>query len=223
MNFLPRINFLSFMLPLSPPPRFWERLQKAVSKFIWNCKRPRLKFSTLLRRREAGELSLPDFKLYYWAFVIGPLNVWFDRSADVAWLPLDKSLVAPLNLEEVLFANIPQKKCLSELGPIILHAFTIWRRVEKINGIESNWTPYSSIFYNECILINRYTMKRAHCKHWWDRGIRTLGKLFSNNGLLSFQSLYIHLKLQCSTFFFYLQLRGPMAGPSWKSPIARFV
>ncbi len=36
MNILPRLNCLSFMIPISPPPKFLEQTQSLISKFIWN-------------------------------------------------------------------------------------------------------------------------------------------------------------------------------------------
>lgn len=65
MNILPRINFVSSMLPLSPPSDSWHKLEAAGSKFIWKGKRPRLKKSTLQRRKENGGLSVPNFKLIF--------------------------------------------------------------------------------------------------------------------------------------------------------------
>ena len=54
MNVLPRVNFVSSMLPLSPPSDYWHKLQSAVSTFTWKGKRPRLKMSTLQRRKGDG-------------------------------------------------------------------------------------------------------------------------------------------------------------------------
>ena len=45
MNILPRINFISSMIPLSPPVNYWNKIHSCVSRFIWNRKRPRLKLS----------------------------------------------------------------------------------------------------------------------------------------------------------------------------------
>ncbi len=70
MNVLLRINFVSAMVTLPPPPDYWSKLQSTTSKFIWNRKWPRLKMSTLQRRRESGSLAVPNFELYSWSFVL---------------------------------------------------------------------------------------------------------------------------------------------------------
>ena len=79
MNVLPRIHFVSSMLPLSPPSDYWHKLESAVSTFIWNGKRLRLKKSALQRSKEDGGLSVPNFKLYVWSFVLRPLLTWLTQ------------------------------------------------------------------------------------------------------------------------------------------------
>ncbi len=71
MIVLPQINFVSSMLPLPPPPRFWDRLQSMITKLFG-----RFKLSTMQQDRFAGGLSLPNFKLYPWAFALRPLFSW---------------------------------------------------------------------------------------------------------------------------------------------------
>jgi len=51
MNILPRVNFVSSMLPLPPPPQYWCKLQSAITKFIWHGKRPRINLTTMQRER----------------------------------------------------------------------------------------------------------------------------------------------------------------------------
>ena len=41
MNVEPRMNFVSSIVPLSPPAGYWGNRHVAVSKFIWNGKRLR--------------------------------------------------------------------------------------------------------------------------------------------------------------------------------------
>ena len=120
MNVLPRIHFVSSMVPLPPPSDYWSKLQSAVPTFIWKRKRPRLKMSTLQRRREDGGLSVPDFKFYFWSFVLRPLLTWFNPSISVSWCSLESSMIEPWSLHDVLFVNICDKQCHLRFGPIIL-------------------------------------------------------------------------------------------------------
>ena len=105
-NVLPRINFVSFMVPLCPLVGYWSKLHKAVSKFIWNGKRPLLRSATVQRRRLDGGLAGPNFKLYHWSFTLRPLVVWFDPQKAVAWHTMEERMVHPWSLADVLFANI---------------------------------------------------------------------------------------------------------------------
>ena len=47
MNILPRVNFVSSMLPLPPPPQYWSKLQSAITTFVWCDKQPRIKLTTM--------------------------------------------------------------------------------------------------------------------------------------------------------------------------------
>lgn len=51
MNFLLRINFLFFIIPLGPLPNFFAEMHFLISKFIWGGKYAKIKLTTLLRRK----------------------------------------------------------------------------------------------------------------------------------------------------------------------------
>lgn len=130
MNILPRINFVSSMIPLPPPSYHWSKLQSATTKFIWNRKRPRLKLSVLQRRREDGGLAVPDFKLYFWSFVLRPLLSWFNPDSSVSWRMLESNAVQSWTLQDVLFSNSSKKQCQLRFGPLISYLVLLWRQVE---------------------------------------------------------------------------------------------
>lgn len=218
MNILPRINFVSSMLPLPPPSDYWRKLQSGVSRFIWKGKRPRLKMSILHRRREDGGLFVPNFKLYFWSFVLRPLLCWFDPHSSVSWRSLESTLVEPWPLQDLLFANVSNKQCQLRFGPIISYLVRTWRLVEAHCHILSKWHTLSPIFNNKALLIGGRPISSPQ---WEQSGISHLKDIFDEYGLLSFSNIQSAFNLPGTSFFFYLQLRSALKayGVPWQGPL----
>lgn len=174
--------------------------------------------STAQRGKLHGGLAVPNFKLYFWSFILRLSATWFDPQAEVSWRALEEKIVAPCSLRDILFSNISINHCQLRFDPILSLLIETWQAVEKFCNFSCRWHLHSPIFNNKGLLIRGRPISLGQ---WENRGVRLLGDIFDKDGLCSFQDIKEIYSLPGTSFFFYLQLRPALKayGGPWHHPV----
>lgn len=205
MNVLPRILYPMQMLPLRINNSVFSDIDKAISRFIWHGKKPRLSLKTLRLTRENGGLSLPDFKLYNWTchmrIVHGWLKHFMDPTQETQIDAWHCPLLSPLSLAVNKKSLLPVKV---KNSPIMMNTIRTWERLVKPTQSKDPTPALHPIIQNKAFPPGLDT-NIFQC--WYNLGIKIVRDLFEGDRLLSFDQIRTKFGVPSQHFYGYLQVR----------------
>lgn len=92
MNILPKMLYLFQALPINIPQKKFIAWDKMISRFIWNSKKPRIKFTTLQLPKSKRGMALPNFTEYFYAAQLRYLACWCRPDYESKWKEMEREV-----------------------------------------------------------------------------------------------------------------------------------
>lgn len=215
MIIVPKVNYISNMLPLNLPRTTLTKYNKAVYGFLWAGKKPYVNQTKLYAAPEDGGLGLPHIAWYHYAFCLKQLSKMY-IPADMApsWVSIEGALNYPYPAQAA-FTQTSGK--IPHDNPLLAFSQETWQASHKLLSLHPNFTLQTSIWHNKYLKIGKRTFSWPD---WVKLGIVYIGDLFEGDTLFSFEQLRAKYGLPKKDFWKYLQLRSCILSHLKVSPLA---
>lgn len=204
MNILPRLLFLFQALPVEIPTKQFSEWDNIISRFIWQGKKPRIRFKTLQLSKERGGMGVPNLKDYFFSAQVRPLISLCNKDYHARWKDIELSLIKDPPLLAVL-GNRDLENFVNRLqNPWTKFQIKTWNSIKDTYKLHDKlgiirWCAYDPDF--------KPNQLDHGFKSWIAKGITTFYSIIDKGQLKSFQTLKRDHSLEKQDFFRYLQLR----------------
>lgn len=155
MNVLPRLLYLFRNLPIEVPDNQFREWDKWFSRFVWQGKKPRIRYTTLQLAKEKGGFGLPCMKNYYLAAQIIPILYWCNESYQARWKEIESNLSKQFPIQAAL-ADRGLMCQLEKVGnPWLNHTLRVWLKVTNSCEIHKTMRLFGWFAYDSDFIPNR--------------------------------------------------------------------
>lgn len=203
MNILPRLLYLFQSLPIDIPTKQFIEWDRMLSRFIWEGKRPRVRFSTLQLPKDKGGMALPNLKFYFYAAQLRFVCCWCDPGYFAKWKEIE-SCTDGYQIQTLLGEDSIPNDIRDCLSPITRFTIETWYKVVKQFKLNRERKVLKLIYLDQEFKPAKHD---STFKIWSNKGVTALCTIIKNRKVRSFQDLKTSFELKDHDFFRYLQLR----------------
>ena len=205
MNILPRLLYLFQNLPVSIPTKQFIEWDVMISRYLWQGKKPRIKFKTLQLSKESGGMGLPSLREYYLAAQLRPLVCLCTPAYSARWKEVEIELLEGIPIEATIADNELLNKQLNIGNPWLNILLRTWQETAKTCNLNDSikllrWCAYDTEF-----IPNRSDGK---FKKWAAKGLTNYFSFTKEGTFHSFEYLKKRYNLEQKDFYRYLQVRN---------------
>ena len=155
------------------------KVHNILINFLWNNKKAKIKYSTVIGKLEEGGLKMPDFK----AKVMSLKMAWIQRlyeNSEQAWKNYLKFISGvPISLLPFFKSSV---SLLSDTcSPFYRQLFTFWKNLYVTpNSVKEVQDLYRQLlWHNDDILVDKHTV---YYKRWVEHKILSISDIVKDNG-----------------------------------------
>ncbi|PIO40484.1 hypothetical protein AB205_0190240 [Aquarana catesbeiana] len=204
------VSFACLLYPMQTIPLLLrhsdvQKIQKALTAFIWSRKKPRIALQKLCLPKSEGGAGLPNMRFYNLACLLRQGLDWLTGGSKYSNFTLEDAMAYPYDLSAILHSNPNTLPPHLKSSVLLRDTVIAWREVRKLLKLPSNISRYLKIQGNPMFLPS--TLHKAFGQ-WKLGGLTNVTSIYHDKlgEFKPFQTLMREFSLPPTHVFFYHQL-----------------